>query len=270
MTNYWIVVHDLKAYKEHPNLIGKEIRLRGKIDSIKPRDKIVYYCTGDSVIRGTFDVVSSGYILRNDQFWIGEHVVYDIEPRWLAKEPTFVGMSNLLSTLVKPLKIFPIGKFEPIKLKGRTIVKIIESDFKTIEKALKTYVHERPFQGHPNEGKLGAPMDLGILNYAPTSEPGVVALFVHHIGKLKNHNFVKIEFIRADFPDACVIEKEKDGSYSRRYIEFEYLASGFKTHVKDSKHKKIHCDYVVCWENDYETCPIDVIALKNEDLEHKH
>ena len=35
MSNYWIVIHDLQAYREHPNLIGKEKRLRGKIERIK-------------------------------------------------------------------------------------------------------------------------------------------------------------------------------------------------------------------------------------------
>jgi hypothetical protein len=270
MRNYWIVIHDLNAYSEHPNLIGKEKRLRGKIEKIKRGDWIIYYCTGDSVIRGTFQVTSSSYELPvTDKSW-PDLVVYDIKPRVMADGPTYVGMSSFLKTLDKPLKLFPTGEFEHIKFKGRTIVPITQGDFKAIEKGIKKFKPQQLFSGHPNEGKLGAPMDLGILNYEPKSEPGVVALFVHHMTKLKNHDFVKIEFIRADFPDACVIEREKDGSHSRKYVEFEYMASSFRTHVKDPKHNKYRCDYVVCWENDYETCPIEVIALKNEGLEHKH
>ena len=204
---------------------------------------------------------------ETDEHW-PDSVVYDIKPRVLAEGPTYVGMSNILKTLDKPLTLFPKAEFEPIKLKGHASIPITQEDFKAIEKGITKFKPQRLFSGHPNEGRLGAPMDLGILNYAPTSEPGVVALFVHYMTRLKKHNFVKIEFIRADFPDACVIE-EKDGLYSRKYVEFEYKASGFRTHVKNPKHNIYHCDYVVCWENDYETCPIEVIALKDEGLEHK-
>jgi len=29
-------------------------------------------------------------------------------------------------------------------------------------------------------------------------------------------------------------------------------------------HKEIKCDYVVCWENDFPTCPVEMINLKDE------
>ena len=74
---------------------------------------------------------------------------------------------------------------------------------------------------------------------------------------------MKIEFIRAGFPDACLIEKEGN-LYNRKYVEFEFKATKFKEHVKNPKHRTINCDYVVCWENDYHTCPIEVIELKSE------
>jgi len=83
------------------------------------------------------------------------------------------------------------------------------------------------------------------------------------MSRFRDHNFVKIEFIRAGFLDACVIEKEGN-LYNRKYIEFEFKASKFKEHLKNKNHRTTKCDYVVCWKNDYYTCPIHVIELKSE------
>jgi hypothetical protein len=75
--------------------------------------------------------------------------------------------------------------------------------------------------------------------------------------------FVKLEFVRSGFPDACAIKREGK-FYVRKYIEFEFRASSFKDHIKNKKHRETKCDYVVCWENDFHTCPIPVIELKTE------
>lgn len=191
-------------------------------------------------------------------------VCMKIKPRFVAKSPYYVPIHDLIKQIDPAISIFPEKKFLPIKFKDRTAVEILNEDFRGIEKFIKSYKPDIGlFQGPPNDGNLGEPMDLGVLNYAPTSEQGVVALFVHFMDKLKDHKFVKIEFIRAGFPDACVIEKE--GSlHNRKYVEFEFKASKFREHVKNHKHRTINCDYVVCWENDYYICPIKVIELKSE------
>jgi hypothetical protein len=41
-------------------------------------------------------------------------------------------------------------------------------------------------------------------------------------------------------------------------IEFEYRASTFVRHRHDSR----ECDMIVCWENDWPGCPIEVLELK--------
>jgi len=261
---YWLIIHSLEAYREHPDFIGVGKNRSGKIAKVKRGDRIVYYATGDSVVVGTFDVIKGKEEWTNDKAWNGHMVCMKTKPRIIAKPPHYLPIHDLIERIDPALSLFPNRKFVPIKFKDRTAVEINIRDFKGIEKLLKSY---RPlinlFQGAPNDGNLGKPMDLGVLNYAPTSEQGVVALFVHFMNKLKDHEFVKIEFIRAGFPDACVIEKEGN-LYNRKYVEFEFKASKFREHVKNKSHRTMKCDYVVCWENDYYSCPIEVIELKSE------
>ena len=263
MMKCWFIIHSLKAYNEHPDYIGQEEKRVRKIDKVKRGDRMVYYATGDSVVVGTFDVIKGREEWTSDKYWKGHMVCMKINPRFVPKPSHYVPIQALIEQIDPPLSIFPNRKFLPIKFKDRTAVEITSEDFKGIEKFIKSYVPENLFQGPPNDGNLGKPMDLGVLNYAPTSEQGVVALFVHFMDKLKEHKFVKIEFIRAGFPDACVIEKEGN-LYNRKYVEFEFKASKFREHVKNERHKTTKCDYVICWENDYYTCPIEVIELKSE------
>lgn len=102
---------------------------------------------------------------------------------------------------------------------------------------------------------VGEPMELQVMRWSPTNEMGVVALFIEFRKEL---GFPIIEIIRAGFPDAAVFEGSSK-RLIRKYIEFEFRSSGYKSHLK-SKRK---CHYVVCWENDWKDCPIPVFELKN-------
>jgi hypothetical protein len=106
------------------------------------------------------------------------------------------------------------------------------------------------------EDVVGEPMELGVMRWTPTNEMGVVALFIEFRKEL---GFPIIEVIRTNFPDAAVFEEASKG-YVRKYIEFEFRSSGYRSHLK-SKRK---CHYVVCWEHDWKDCPIPVIELKNQ------
>jgi hypothetical protein len=108
------------------------------------------------------------------------------------------------------------------------------------------------------EDIVGEPMELGLMRWAPTNEMGVVALFVEFRREL-SIPFPLIEVIRTGFPDAAVFEESVKG-YVRKYVEFEFRSSGYKSHLK-SKRK---CHYVVCWEHNWKDCPIPVIELKQE------
>ena len=262
---YWLIIHDRIAYIEEPNRIGKKIGLQGKINGIKKGDKVLYYTRGEGVIINSFDVVSNGSTYSSSsqgrKAWLGDLWAYRIKRRL---KPAEINMP--LRDICSKIKvsIFPSGKLEGIRLKGKTALELTAKDFKSIESLLKAY--QKPegnmFKGMANEGNLGEPMDLGILNYAPTSEQGVVVLFAHHMQKLP-YGFVKMEFVRSGFPDACVLQRT-GSQYTRMYIEFEFRASMFRAHERSTTHRKYRCDYIVCWENDYPNAPIPVIELKAE------
>lgn len=110
---------------------------------------------------------------------------------------------------------------------------------------------------------VGEPMDLGFMRWAPITHDALIALFV---GYRKALGFPIIEWIRPQYPDACVFQQVKRtrASYVKKYIEFELLSSLFKEHTMNPKHKARKCDYVVCWENDWEECPVPVIELRTE------
>lgn len=261
---YWFVIHDFKAHSIEPNRIGKEMRLRGKISGIKKGDKVLYYATGDMVVINSYDVVSNGHEYTSDHQispWDGTNWAYKIKER-CKKLKVPVPIKEIVDSV--SFSYFPNKKFRPIIFKGRTSIEISKKEFEAVENFLRLYKAPTTslFQGAPNEGNLGEPIDLDILNYAPTSEQGVVVLFAAFMKDLPQH-FVKMEFVRSGFPDACVIQKEGN-LYARKYIEFEFRASSFKQHINTEKHKNIKCDYVVCWENDFHTCPIPVIELKTE------
>ena len=70
MLKKWLVVHDLEAYRQHPDMIGKFARSTFQMfNEIKKGDHIVYYATKDMVVTGIFEVVSDKMHLENDPLW---------------------------------------------------------------------------------------------------------------------------------------------------------------------------------------------------------
>ncbi len=252
--NYWFILHDLPSYLAHKDKIGHT--QRNRIAGIKKGDKIVYYAIRDGVIIGIFEVVS---IIQNDKvkrwgpkewYWF-----YKIKPLILAEPPFYTNIKKLKEDKNGP-------NFLKRNLHGITRIEINSKDFNKILKFLKQKPSkEKLFSEYTTDEGIGEDNDLKIMKHEPTNEQGVVVLFAKNLDKL---GFSYFEFIRSGFPDACVLKKEKDGKMHRKYIEFEYKSSQFKQHVNNPKHKKIKCDYVVCWENDYLTCPLPVIELKKE------
>jgi len=106
---------------------------------------------------------------------------------------------------------------------------------------------------------LGRRIDLERMIYAPTDEMGVVFLAGILSDKL---GISHIEEIHSDsFPDAIglVSDQRSNGwsSLKRVRIEFEYASSNFKLH----KHPIEQCDLIICWVNDWPSCPIRVVEL---------
>ena len=259
--NYYLVVHDVPSFQQHEDWIGKAgKKAPADFAALQRGDGIVYYCKEDLVITGTFKVASAPRIVLDDEAWKGPHVVVTIKPVAKAEAPFYVPVRRMLEELPEPLSIFPNRKLSGIRLRGKTFVAITKQDFHAITKYVRTYKPKAlPFRGKSNDAGLGEPRDFGVMYYAPTSEQGVVALFVGHMKAL---GFEKLEFIRQGFPDACAI-KRTGTTYERKFIEFEYKSSGFRQHVNNPKHRDYRCDYVVCWEHNYPTCPVEVIELRS-------
>lgn len=100
---------------------------------------------------------------------------------------------------------------------------------------------------------FGAPLHSGPLLHEPTNEMGVVALF----GGLATALGFSIERVGIGFPD-CEAKQRVTGGWRRVRIEFEYQSRNFERHGHDPE----GCDLIVCWEHNWEACPLDVLELK--------
>jgi len=172
MTNYWLIIHDLPSYKQHPDKIGLDRAIAERdrnFRTIRNEDRIIYYAKNKEAV-GIFKVVSDLYP-SDRELWerkAGEYYVYDIEPIYVAP-------------MEKPCEIDP--KIYGIKsLQGRTAVKLEREQYKNIKSRI-----------------------LGMDD--PTSENGVISLFskVHQF-----LGFTFIKKMQSKFPDCIAVKKRKD------------------------------------------------------------
>jgi hypothetical protein len=115
--------------------------------------------------------------------------------------------------------------------------------------------HSAPIPPAPHEhGRM-----LGFRQFAhvPTYEQEVVALFSAVAGELG----FEILSMREAFPD-CKAQRRSGvrGRYKECRIEFEFRSRDYVTH----KHPTNGCDLIVCWEHNWEGCPIEVLELSKE------
>jgi len=101
---------------------------------------------------------------------------------------------------------------------------------------------------------VGEPINFEGLIYGPLNENGVIFLF----SKIHDKLGINIEAIQASFPDAKGRRKTAKG-WVDIWIEFEFKSSHFKAHQHDPR----ECDVIICWEHDWQNCPIEVIELKS-------
>jgi hypothetical protein len=105
--------------------------------------------------------------------------------------------------------------------------------------------------------QYGAPLNFGSLIYAPTNEQGVVFLF----GMVSKRLGFSIEWVGQEFPD-CEAKRYIEGKQKRQQsvkIEFEFLSRQYE---KD--HPMEGCDIIVCWRDNWNDCPLEVIELRTE------
>jgi hypothetical protein len=100
----------------------------------------------------------------------------------------------------------------------------------------------------------GEPFSLEPMATAPTNEAGVMFLFATLAREL---GYVVIKVQKA-FPDCEAFRRLGNGRWQRVRIEFEFNSRNFVLHGHDVK----GCELLVCWENDWQECPLEVIELK--------
>ena len=99
------------------------------------------------------------------------------------------------------------------------------------------------------------PLNLRPLATAPQNEMGVVFLFGVMAREL---GFVVLK-IRPGFPDCIALRRLESGKWQWVRIEFEFESKSFVWHGHDPN----ECDLIVCWENNWPECPLEVVELKN-------
>ena len=122
-------------------------------------------------------------------------------------------------------------------------------------------IRPTPVAGLPQGAKgagtfYGAPLNFRGLRHAPTNEQGVVYLF----GMVSSELGLIVEAIHQSYPDCeakrCVDPRQNRWQFVR--IEFEYRSSNFREHG----HDPAACDLIICWEQDWPDCPLEVIELR--------
>lgn len=95
------------------------------------------------------------------------------------------------------------------------------------------------------------------LQHAPINEQGVVYLF----GMIAFDLGYVVEGIGTGFPD-CEAKRAVDrggDAWERVRIEFEYRSRNFYVHG----HDPARCDVLVCWEDNWPECPLEVLELRS-------
>lgn len=106
----------------------------------------------------------------------------------------------------------------------------------------------------------GEPIHFRNLLHAPINEGMVILLF----GMISAELGFKIVHVQAAFPDCEAMQcvDAKTGRWQTVRIEFELRSWNFFEHGHDAS----ACDLVVCWEHDWDECPLPVIELRSEIL----
>ena len=107
-----------------------------------------------------------------------------------------------------------------------------------------------------NQNFYGDFINFRGLQHAPVNEQGVF-LF----GMICKELGYVVEIIKPGFPD-CEAKRRirgKSGMWQRVRIEFEFQSRSFKAHGHDPH----QCDMIVCWEDNWPDCPIEVLELGN-------
>jgi hypothetical protein len=185
--------------------------------------------------------------------------------RSLKKLPTMKEYGALSQYSVRPLKTrFVSWNFVPGGLKRFAEGSGLEEEWKDVL-ALVNDPHKPqpaspqtfagPFaQTMPGEPTYGTPIHCGALVFAPTNEFGVLFVF----GTIADRLGFLVLRVQAAFPDIEALRMVGKDKLQRVRIELEQESKNFLRHGHDPN----GCDVIVCWEHNWEECPLEVIELK--------
>ena len=142
---YWLILHDLLAHRQHPDMISNFIRDNRRsrwkkpesvlFSKIRSGDRIVYYLTKYSLVVGVFEVVSDIFWPERDEHW-SDVAAFRIRPLKLPPEGHFLDFKKLVGTSRTAFDMFPRKEIWYSYLQGQTAKRITLRDFHQIEKNL--------------------------------------------------------------------------------------------------------------------------------------
>jgi hypothetical protein len=148
--NKWLVVHDLESFSENPKMIGfvgkrnldgsptldgrgDPVPADAKVLEVKSGDAAVYYCRGDSVIKGLYEIVRARY--GKESKWPEAPFQFEIKPVLELDEP--YDIKPLLGSL-SLFKDLPDPRRWGLKLRGiyNALKPLTDEDYNMIKEAL--------------------------------------------------------------------------------------------------------------------------------------
>ena len=167
--NRWLIVHDLESFRENPRLIGfvgkKNLDGSPTLDShgsplpadkkvlkIRSGDIAVYYCRGDSVVKGLYEIVRPEYGMETR--WPESPFQFTIKPIIELDEPydfkPLIGSLDLFKDL-------PDRRGWGLRLHGiyNAVKPLTEEDYNTIKVALTAAVEHEEKEEEDKSGLAG-------------------------------------------------------------------------------------------------------------------
>ncbi|HEY4676959.1 MAG TPA: hypothetical protein VIJ01_07350 [Candidatus Angelobacter sp.] len=186
--------------------------------------------------------------------------------RRLKKLPTMKEYRELSQYSVRPLKTrFVSWNFVPGGLKRFAEGSGLAEEWKDVldlvhdarePQTASPLTFTGPFaQTMPGQPTYGTPIQCGALVFAPTNEFGVLFLF----GTIADRLGFLVLRVQAEFPDIEALRMVGKDKLQRVRVELEQESRNFMKHGHDPN----GADVIVCWEHNWEECPLEVIELKS-------
>ncbi|HEY2391792.1 MAG TPA: hypothetical protein VGK22_11525 [Candidatus Angelobacter sp.] len=153
-----------------------------------------------------------------------------------------------------PAAMLEYARKEELEGQYKDVLDLVYRHVEGNKKEIKTPGAARPL-AISDEPVYGTPLTFSPLTYAPTHEGGVIFLF----GAMARELGFAVSRIQPEFPDCEAMREVRPGQWQRVRIEFEFESRNFLAHG----HAVAGCDLIVCWNHNWEDCPLEVVELKS-------